>query len=83
MHKHYVYRNAYRGAALECHGWLMGWGGVAYRASAFNDSLLSFEVRRMGETVVGRHVGLSGKIGCLIRMCQNKSSLASLLSTPL
>ena len=44
MHEHYLYRNMYRGFAVECQGWLMGFGGIAYRASSFNDSLLTFLV---------------------------------------
>ena len=42
-HEDFVYRNMYAGYAVECRGWLMGWGGIAYRASSFNDTLLSFQ----------------------------------------
>ncbi len=48
MHENYLYRNMYRGSAVECRGWLMGWGGIAYHARSFNESLLTFLVSAGG-----------------------------------
>ncbi|GAX78286.1 hypothetical protein CEUSTIGMA_g5728.t1 [Chlamydomonas eustigma] len=42
LHENLLYRNLYWGQAVQCNGWLMGWGGVAYPASAFKDDLLTY-----------------------------------------
>ena len=70
MHEHYLYRNMYRGSAVECRGWLMGWGGIAYRASSFNDSLLTFLL------VSDRGISTSERLkACRIRWCIASISL--------
>ena len=38
LHHQYLYK----GYSAECKGWLMGFGGVAYWASSFDDSLLTY-----------------------------------------
>lgn len=43
LHENWIYRHLHplSTSAVECHGWLMGWGGVAYPAALFNDTLIT------------------------------------------